>query len=173
MNAVPPNVGRAPVDAAATRGHDDACRSQRAGGDRDKGETMSAEDVTVLRDAYGAFARQDIPGVMAAFDENIEWRTPDSLPFGGTYHGHDGVGGFFGQLGTYWHELSVEPEEFIDGGDTIVVVARVRGTAAGGALDQQHVHIWRMRGGKAASCTEYSDTARALQALGQGIPATA
>jgi uncharacterized protein len=134
---------------------------------------MSAENVTVLRDAYGAFARQDIPGVMAAFDENIHWHTPDSLPFGGDYHGHDAVGGFFGQLGTHWQELSVEPEEFIDGGDTIVVVARVRGTAAAGSLDQKHVHIWRMRDGKAASFTEYSDTARALQALGQGIPATA
>ena len=102
---------------------------------RGKGETMSAENVSVLRDAYGAFARQDIPGVMAAFDENIEWQAPDSLPFGGLYRGHDGVGGFFGQLPTYWQELSVEPEEFIDGGDTIVVVARVRGTAAGGSLD--------------------------------------
>jgi len=134
---------------------------------------MSAENVTVLRDAYGAFARQDIPAVMAAFDETIEWQAPDSLPFGGLYRGHDGVGGFFGQLPTYWQELSVEPEEFIDGGDTIVVVARVRGTAAGGSLDQKHVHIWRMRDGRATSFTEYSDTARALQALGQEIPATA
>ena len=134
---------------------------------------MSAENVTVLRDAYGAFARQDIPAVMAAFDESIEWHAPDSLPFGGVYHGHDGVGGFFGQLPNHWQSLSVEPDEFIDGGDTIVVVVRVRGTGAAGTLDQKHVHIWRMRDGKAAAFTEYSDTARALQALGQGIPAAA
>jgi ketosteroid isomerase-like protein len=110
---------------------------------------------------------------MAAFEENIEWQAPDSLPFGGVYRGHDGVGRFFGLLPTYWQELTVEPEEFIDGGDTIVVVARVRGTAAGGSLDQKNVHIWRMGDGKAASFTEYSDTARALQALGQESTATA
>jgi ketosteroid isomerase-like protein len=44
---------------------------------------MSAENVQVLRDGYAAFARQDVPAVMAAFDPGIEWNTPVSLPFGG------------------------------------------------------------------------------------------
>jgi uncharacterized protein len=127
---------------------------------------VSADDVQVLRSAYDAFARQDIPAVMAAFDEGIEWRGPETLPFGGTYRGHAGVGEFFGRLPQHWQELSVEPEEFIDGGDTIVVIARIRGTAAGGSYDERHIHLWRMRGGKATAFTEWSDTARALQALG-------
>ena len=129
---------------------------------------MSAENVHVLRGAYEAFARQDVPAVMATFDESIEWSAPDSLPFGGTYRGHDGVGGFFGQLPQYWQNLVVEPDEFIDGGETIVVVAHVHGTGAGGAYDQRHVHLWRMRDGKAVRFTEWSDTANALEALGQG-----
>lgn len=127
---------------------------------------MSAENVQVLRSAYEAFARQDVPAVMAAFDEDIEWEAPDSLPFGGTYRGHDGVGSFFGQLPQYWQNLAVEPEEFIDGGDTIVVVAHVHGTGGAGAYDQRHVHLWRMRNGKAFRFTEWSDTARGLKALG-------
>jgi len=127
---------------------------------------VSADDVQVLRSAYDAFARQDLPAVMEAFDDAIEWRGPDSLPFGGTYNGHEGVGAFFGTLPQYWHELSVEPEEFVDGGETIVVIARIRGRAAGGAYDERHIHLWRMRGGKALAFTEWSDTARALQVLG-------
>jgi ketosteroid isomerase-like protein len=130
---------------------------------------VSAENVQVLRNAYDAFARQDLPSVMAAFDEDIEWTTPDSVPFGGVCHGHDGVAGFFGQLADQWQDLSVEPEEFIDGGDTIVVIVHDRATGAGGSMDTQTVHLWRMRDGKAVSFTEFSDTARALQALGQPI----
>ena len=59
---------------------------------------MTSTQVQTLRDAYAAFARQDVPSVMAAFNEDIEWESPDSIPFGGSYHGHEGVGQFFSQL---------------------------------------------------------------------------
>jgi hypothetical protein len=36
-------------------------RIARSGRAQRKGETMSAENVRVLGDAYGAFSRQDIP----------------------------------------------------------------------------------------------------------------
>ena len=134
---------------------------------------MSSENLQVLRDGYGAFARQDLPAVLAAFDERIEWTTPDSLPFGGVRHGHEEVTAFFGELAARWQELSVEPEEFVDAGDTIVVLARLRATGGGGSLDAGAAHVWRMRDGKAVAFTEYTDTARALQALGQGVAASA
>jgi ketosteroid isomerase-like protein len=144
-----------------------------AHGTQGKEEAISAENVQILRDGYAAFARQDVPAVMAAFDENIEWNTPDSLPFGGTHRGHEGVGEFFGHLGEHWEGLTVEPQEFIDGGDTIVVLARTAGTGAGGSLDGDVVHLWRMRDGKAVSFTEFTDTARTLEALGQTSASTA
>lgn len=128
---------------------------------------MSSEDVERLRAAYDAFKRQDIPTVMTAFDEEIEWTLPDNLPFGGTYHGHEGVGEFFGQLPQHFKELSVDPEEFIDAGDAIVVPIHLTGAGAGGSLDSKSLHLWRMRAGKAVSFREYPDTARVLQTLGQ------
>lgn len=134
---------------------------------------MSSKGVEQLRAGYDAFARQDIPAVLAVFDEQIEWVVPDSLPFGGTYHGHDGVLQFFGQLPQHWQELSVEPEEFIDAGDTIVVLVHGTGTGAGGRLEDHEVHLWRMRDDKAISFREFSDTARALQALGSPVGVTA
>ena len=128
---------------------------------------MSADNVQVLREGYAAFARQDVPAVMAMFDENIEWSTPESLPFGGNYSGHAGVGEFFGALASHWQELSVEPVEFIADGDTVVVLVHNRAVGAGGPLDMTSVHLWRMREGKGVSFTEYMDTARVLKALGQ------
>lgn len=130
---------------------------------------MSSEGVATLRGAYDAFKRQDIAAVMAAFDENIEWSVPETLPFGGEYRGHDSVAGFFGKLPQYWDSLSVEPTELIDGGDAILAVVRVQGTGAAGEMSADAVHLWRMRSGKAVSFREFSDTALALRAIGQPV----
>jgi ketosteroid isomerase-like protein len=133
---------------------------------------MSADNVQVLRGAYAAFARQDMPSVLAAFDEDISWSTPDSLPFGGTVRGHAGVMEFFGSLAGQFASLSVEPEEFIDGGDTVVVIARDRSTTHGGtAIETQAAHVWRMGGGRATSFVEFSDAAPVLKALEAGTAA--
>ena len=128
---------------------------------------MSSNDVQTLQAAYDAFAKQDIPAVMATFQDDIEWELPDSIPFGGKFTGHDGVGDFFGQLGQYWQELAVEPQEFIDGGERIVALVRVSGTASGGSVDSPSVHVWTMRDGKAAAFREYPDTAAVLKAVGE------
>jgi ketosteroid isomerase-like protein len=132
---------------------------------------LSAQDVQVLRDAYGAFARGDVPAVMAAFHEDITWEVPDTLPFGGTFQGHEGVGRFFGSLAETFDEISVEPQEYIDGGDVVVVIARDRVSAGGGTAETRAAHVWRMRDGKAAAFLELADTAPAMRVLGAGTPA--
>jgi uncharacterized protein len=129
-----------------------------------------SEGVERLKAAYEAFKHQDIATVMAAFDPDIEWVAPETLPFGGTYHGHDGVGGYFQQLPTYFQEIRVEPQEFVEEGDVVVAAVRLSGRGAGGALDSQTVHYWRMRGGRAVSFREYPDTVAVLQAIGHGTP---
>lgn len=134
---------------------------------------MSGEGVDRLQAAYEAFKSQDIPTVMAAFDEQIEWTTPDNIPFGGTYHGHQGVGEFFGQLPQHFDELHVDPEEFIDAGDVIVVPIHLHGRGKAGPLESRSLHVWRMRDGRAISFTEYPDTARILEAIGAQVPASA
>lgn len=119
---------------------------------------MSDETVQVLRDAYAAFERRDIDAVMRALDEDIAWTTRIILPSGATYRGHRGVGAFFDALNAAWEQVSVEPEEFIDAGETIVVVVRERVTGPGGSTDTKAVHIWRMRDARATSFVEYRDT---------------
>jgi ketosteroid isomerase-like protein len=126
---------------------------------------VSAENLQVVRDVYAAFARNDIPAVLVALDENIEWTTSMLLRSGATYRGHEGVEKLLGALGEVWQEMSAEPEEFIDGGDTIVVVVRERATTSSGSTDTVAVHLWRMRSGKAIAFTEYIDTARTVRSL--------
>jgi ketosteroid isomerase-like protein len=128
---------------------------------------MSQNNISVLIDGYDAYARRDIAGVLSVFADDIEWHVPDSIPFGGDYRGHGGVTAFFGRLAEYFSELSVEPQEFIDGGDAIAARVRVSGTGVGGSFVLESLHLWRLRDGKVASFTEYADTARQLQAIGE------
>lgn len=118
---------------------------------------MSQQDVDTIRGAYEAFGRQDIDGLMAAFDDGIEWDVPDSVPWGGQYRGKEEVGRFFGGLGEYIDELNVEPREYIDAGDTVVVLGRHHGNIGGEPFETRFAMVWTMDGGKAVKFKEYSD----------------
>jgi ketosteroid isomerase-like protein len=127
---------------------------------------MSQENVDLVRGGYEAFGRQDIPGVLERFDANIEWTAPDTLPNGGTHHGPDGVAGFFGTLPETWAELRVEPEEYLDAGDTVVVLGTHRARGHNGVTaDAGWVHVWDVKGGKVVRFRETADTAKLLPAL--------
>ena len=118
---------------------------------------MSQQDVDTIKGAYDAFARQDIEGVMAAFDDGIDWDVPDSVPWGGHYRGKDEVGGFFGKLAEYVDELNVEPQEYIDAGDKVIVTGRHHGNIGGEQFETRFAMVWTMAGGKAVAFKEFSD----------------
>ena len=114
---------------------------------------MSQQDVETMRGAYEAFNRGDIPAVLGAFDEQIEWSEPGggAAPRG-TYRGTDRVGGeVFASVPAHFAEFRAEPERFIDAGEHLVVIGCFRGRSKGGqALDAPFAHVWAMRNGKAA-----------------------
>jgi ketosteroid isomerase-like protein len=129
---------------------------------------MSQQDVDTVRSAYEAFGRQDIPAVLDTFGDDIQWDVPESLPFGGVFHGKEEVARFFGSLGDYYDELRVEPDEYLEAGEQVVVLGNHHGKVKDGdSFDARFAMVWTMRDGKAASFKEYTDTApidRALQA---------
>jgi ketosteroid isomerase-like protein len=118
---------------------------------------MSQQDVDTIKGAYDAFARQDIDGVMAAFDDAIEWDVPDSVPWGGVFHGKQEVGSFFASLPEHIDELNVEPQEYIDAGDKVIATGRHHGNVGGEPFETRFAMVWTMGGGKAVKFKEYSD----------------
>jgi uncharacterized protein len=119
---------------------------------------MSQQDVETIRGAYDAFARQDIPGVLEAFDDSIDWDVPTSVEWGGHYRGKDDVASFFGSLAHHLDELNVEPQEFYDAGDHVIAVGRHHGRVKGGEpFETRFAMVWTMSGGKVVKFKEYSD----------------
>jgi ketosteroid isomerase-like protein len=125
-----------------------------------------SSNTEIIKGAYEAFARQDIPGVLAAFAPDIAWYTPDTVPFGGTFKGHDEVVGFFTALPESYQELNVKPQQFVEQGDTVVAVGNLTGKAANGAFDVPFAHVWTFADGKATAFVEFFDTVKLNQAIG-------
>ena len=130
---------------------------------------MAQQDVETMRGAYEAFNRADIPAVLAAFDDQIEWYEPGggAAPRG-TYHGTDRVGGeVFAAVPQHFEEFRAEPERFIDAGEHLVVIGRFRGRSKRGQqLDAPFVHVWTMRDGKAARFDNHVEAAPWASAWG-------
>jgi uncharacterized protein len=127
--------------------------------------------VDIARRSYAAFAGGDIEGVLADFDERIEWRQAQGLPHGGVYHGLAEVRrNIFEPLDRdWWDEFTATPEEFLDAGDRVVVLGRYRGIAkeTGRRLDVPFVHVWTVAGGRVTLFRQFLDTAGWNAALGR------
>jgi uncharacterized protein len=127
---------------------------------------MSAENVETVQAAYAAFMRGDLGGVAEYFADDVEWEAPDSLPNGGLVRGRDAVIENFSQIPTIWTSFSVEPQEYIDAGDHVVVTGVQRGTGAAGSFEARYLHLFTLRDGKVVRGEFIGDTAKARDALG-------
>jgi ketosteroid isomerase-like protein len=131
----------------------------------------SRTPIEIARSSYDAFARDDLDGVLADLDDNIEWQQAQGLPHGGVYRGIPDVRrNIFDPLDRdWWDEFTAAPTEFLDAGGEIVVLGRYRGIAkdTGNALDVPFVHVWTIDGGKVTRFRQFLDTAGWNAALGK------
>ena len=132
---------------------------------------MSQENVDLIRGIYDSFAAGDVPAVVARMSPDMVWNEAENFPYadGNPYRGPEAIlGGVFARLGSEWDGFAAVPEEFLDAGDTVVVLGRYRGTfkASGLALDAQLAHVWRVADGKAVRFQQYTDTLQAARVTG-------
>lgn len=130
-----------------------------------------SENVQNLKAGYEAFARGDLDAAMRDFDDDIRWENPNAqaLPNPGVFEGKDQVREVLAQTPQFWEDFSVSPDEFIDGGDTVVALGHLegRGRESGREVKVPFVHVWRMSGGKARRVQLLFDTALVIEALGR------
>jgi ketosteroid isomerase-like protein len=127
-------------------------------------------NVNSIKQVYQAFAEGDVPTVLGALSPEIDWTEAEGFPYAGTYHGPRAVlEGVFMRLGSEWNGFAAIPDEFIDGGDTVVVLGKYSGAykKTGKSFQANFAHVWKMQDGKAIRFIQYVDTLlvhRALQA---------
>lgn len=122
----------------------------------------------VVRGIYAAFAKGDIPAVLAALAPDVRWTEAEGGPYGGVSVGPQAVlDDVFMKLGGEWDGFAAVPAEFIADGDTVVALGEYSGTykATGKGFRAPFAHVWRFRDGKAAEFQQYTDTAVHLRPM--------
>ncbi len=124
----------------------------------------------MIRRLYDAFGRADVPAVLEALADDVDWwfHGPTTIPFGGRRRGREQVAQFFAALAEYVEVDQFGAQgEFLASDDRIVVLGRERMhvKSTGGAWDTDWVHVWTVRDGKVAQFQEFSDTAAIVDAF--------
>jgi uncharacterized protein len=119
-------------------------------------------DKDTIQGVYSSFATGDVPGVLGAFAENIEWTEAEGFMYGGTYKGPDGIlPGVFMRLGTEWEGFSAIPSKIVDGGDgNVAVFGTYSGKylKTGKSVSVPFAHEWELSDGKVVSFRQHTDT---------------
>jgi uncharacterized protein len=124
-------------------------------------------NVAVVRGFNDALARGDVAGMVDFLDPQVEWRAPESVPWGGTFRGHEGFREFLGKILEQPAEFRREMLEYLDVGERVVVLLRQMGRPKGGdtEYDVAEVHVWTVRDGKIVDFEGSFDTATVLRTL--------
>ncbi len=130
--------------------------------------------VRLVEALYEGFRRRDMAAIFGLLSEDVELEQSQALPWGGSYHGHDGARRFFGQLGSHINS-TLAFERLIDAGDHVAAVGWTEGTvnATGARYRVPVVHLWRIRDGKIARAEFHIDNPMMLEALHQRSPRSA
>src|SRR3712207_4218467 len=100
----------------------------------------------VVREAYEAVGRGDIPALLELLTDDVEWtlQGPSVIPFAGTRRGREGVAGFFSLLGETVEFQEFEPREFVVQGDTVVALGFERNLIkpTGRTFEQEWAHVY-------------------------------
>ena len=87
---------------------------------------------------------------------------------GVSYRGHEGMRQWLDDVAEYWESMWVEPHQFLDAGDAVVVIGRVhgRGKRSGVAIDAAAGWVCHLRGARMSYLRFYLDHSEALEAVG-------
>jgi ketosteroid isomerase-like protein len=128
---------------------------------------MSQENVEIARRGYEYLNRTGEPDYALLDPEvviDVSRRTFDPL----IYHGHQGMRELAALIREQWATMRVEPQEFIDAGDSVVVSVRLVGVGkqSGVETTANAAHIWTFRDGKIVRQTIFQTMDEALEAAG-------
>lgn len=113
------------------------------------------DNIKVVQDFFAAYGNNDLDGIAAVMDENVQWHIPGRHPLSGTRNGRDEVLAFFAQLGV----AGFQAEPIYFGADDTHVVDIHRGwsNAEGKPnVDTTWALVYRIEDGKIVEATNLS-----------------
>jgi ketosteroid isomerase-like protein len=127
---------------------------------------MSQANVELVRKALEHFVETGEPR-WGVTHEEVEVHDHDILD-AGDYRGHAGFGRWLEDWAAAWSEFSMEPEEFLDAGERVVAVIRMKakGRGSGVVVQRQDAMVCKVRDGKIVRLDYYNSREQGLKAAG-------
>jgi ketosteroid isomerase-like protein len=121
---------------------------------------MSQESVEIVR----RFLMVEVDEALTYADPGIVWNPIEEL----ATQGHDAVRASLERWKAEWDDYKMLPEEFLDGGDRVVVTVwlRARGRVSGVDVDVRFYDLYTLRDGKIVRMDQFTERSEALEALG-------
>jgi uncharacterized protein len=110
----------------------------------------------LIKRAYEAFDRGDIPTVPGTLDKRIRWHVPGQSPLSSVYIGHEQVLGFFQKsMELSQGTLRIGVHEIAASDTTVFVLCTISATRSGQRAEFLEVHLWRIADGRAVEFREF------------------
>ena len=128
---------------------------------------MSQENLDLVRAVHEAWARGDFTAGTDLLSPDFEWHQFPQAVEPGTRRGPQ-VGDAFRRMFEIYEDMRVDPSEFIEADDKVVVIGRAFATARGSGmpLDTPVAFVWTVRDGKLVRNEVFTDRHDALEAAG-------
>ena len=125
---------------------------------------MEAQNISVVKEAYAAFGRGDVQGILDRLDEGIVWKgvygAAAHVPTSGERRGKAQVAQFFKQVAETINFSKFDPQEFVATGDKVVALGHYTATtSAGRSFDSDFAMIFTLRNGRVVMFQEFTDSA--------------
>jgi ketosteroid isomerase-like protein len=122
-----------------------------------------------MRERYDKFNQGDIDGATDLWADDFVWQGSNSteLPGGGEHRGKDEALQALQQAVGSWDDFKLSADEFLEGGDTVVVLGHTEVTKGDNSADVPVVHIWRWEGDQIKRLQILTDTFQTAQLLGK------
>jgi ketosteroid isomerase-like protein len=129
---------------------------------------MSQENVEVIRRLLDAFERGGLDATLSFYDPDVTWVVAEDEPEAATLRGYDGLRALLAQWLQAFDELHIDPKEFIDAGEAVVMPYqfRARERSSGSEISAPETWVFWLRDGMIIEVREYRHKAEALAAVG-------
>jgi len=129
---------------------------------------VAQDKVEIVRSIYERWGEGDFGTDFELLDPYVVFVLSSGFPEAGTYLGTQAVREYMRGFLEPWTRLTIEAEEVVPAGDSVLVTVRQRGVgdASGAATELRYFQLWSFRGDKVIRLENFRDRDRALEAAG-------
>ncbi|HEX6584409.1 MAG TPA: nuclear transport factor 2 family protein [Thermoleophilaceae bacterium] len=129
---------------------------------------MAPGNADLLRPIYEEWGRGNWRPNFEVYDPHMEWGWSDEFPgLAGVYEDHENPNPRLRAWLNEWEDWRAEPEEYLEVGNHVVVLAiyHGRGRGSGIELHQQGAHVFEFRDGKVMRLEIFANREKAIDSI--------